>query len=344
MKTIKKFSLVGAVAVAMFAFSACDDSSSAGGDETETSALSSSAKVTEHLSSLGGTTSSSNVIANPEVVKQSSSSLVDPISSSNFQGDKLSSSNSGKQSESSSSSAGKVNCSALLEGETGWSWDVPKECRFNPDIDYGTMTDERDGQVYRTVKIGKQIWMAQNLNYETRISYCAGETEEAKAAFCSKYGRLYIWATAVGKPGSECSYGHECTPLDSGNIQGVCPTGWHLPSWTEWEALIVAVDGNITEYVDENNVAGKALKSKTGWADDERTVPNDDTYSFAALPAGHSFGEFHGEGTNAYFWSSSPTGEHVAIAMELVYCYDYAIRESENKQNGYSVRCVKDSE
>ena len=76
------------------------------------------------------------------------------------------SNSSGNGAKSSNSSAGKVDCSALLEGNTGWSWDVPKECRFNPDIDYGSMTDERDGNVYRTVKIGDQVWMAENLNYD----------------------------------------------------------------------------------------------------------------------------------------------------------------------------------
>ena len=54
----------------------------------------------------------------------------------------------------SSSSAGEVDCSALLDGETKWNWDVPKECRLNPEITYGTMTDERDGKTYRTVTIG----------------------------------------------------------------------------------------------------------------------------------------------------------------------------------------------
>ena len=69
----------------------------------------------------------------------------------------------------SSSSSVEQNCSALLEEETGWNWDVPKECRLNPDITYGAMTDSRDGQTYKIVKIGDQTWMAENLNYSDGV-------------------------------------------------------------------------------------------------------------------------------------------------------------------------------
>ena len=81
----------------------------------------------------------------------------------------------------------------------------------------GTLKDSRDGQIYKTVKIGSLTWMAENLNYETENSYCYKDNE----ANCSKYGRLYPWSAA----------------------NSACPTGWRMPSQTEWISLITAAGG-----------------------------------------------------------------------------------------------------
>ena len=216
--------------------------------------------------------SSSSSFVILSVSEESSSSSVDPISSSSLQGDKLSSSSSEKQSVSScssveepptssetesSSSSGedKVNCSALLEGETGWNWNVPKECRFNPDIDYGSMTDSRDGKVYRTVTIGKQTWMAENLNYYDstdlsvkKKSWCFGKKDNGDSTTCDVAGRLYSWAAAIdsvalydGGKGVDCGYRKACKLPEK--VQGICPLGWHLPTKDEWETLFTEVGG-----------------------------------------------------------------------------------------------------
>ena len=92
------------------------------------------------------------------------------------------------------------------------------------------MTDERDGQTYKTVTIGTQTWMAENLNLETDYSYCYNDSAE----YCGKYGRLYTWAAAMDSVGTwstngkGCGYGNVCSATYP--VRGVCPEGWHLPS------------------------------------------------------------------------------------------------------------------
>lgn len=346
--------------------------SSSSKDEKETKVSSNSVKSSSS-SSVVNSSSSSNAKSSSSSAK-SSSSFVDTISSSNLQGDKLSSSSSEKQFVSSSSSADvqsssseimsnssssegdvsssssedKVNCSALLEGETGWSWNVPKECRFNPDIDYGTMTDERDGKVYRTVKIGDQVWMAENLNYadsaETpslkRKSWCYnGEPKN-----CDVAGRLYTWAAAIDSVSladdadnpQDCGYGKECGVASTRSatlVQGVCPTGWHLPSRAEWNSLFTAVG--------DESTAGKVLKSQTGWYNRGNGT---DAFGFSALPAGgrNGDGEGYNEGDYAYFWSSTELNSSYAYRMYLDYGSVSATLSFKNKDDGFSVRCLKD--
>ena len=176
------------------------------------------------------------------------------------------------------------------------------------------MTDSRDGQVYKTVKIGSQTWMAENLNYETAESYCY----EDKSANCDKYGRLYTWAAAME----------------------ACPGGWHLPSVDEFEALINAVGGKST--------AGQKLKSKTGWKEDGNGT---DVYSFTALPAGvrNESGKYSREGANADFWSTAVIryADDNSIAddargMGMVYEYKEVFVFTDNRFDGCSVRCLKD--
>ena len=176
------------------------------------------------------------------------------------------------------------------------------------EVTKGSITDTRDGQTYKTVTIGTQTWMAENLNYKTDNSYCYDD----KASNCSKYGRLYTWAAAIT----------------------ACPTGWHLPTKAEFETLFTAVGGQST--------AGKMLKSTSGW---KKSGNGTDDYSFSALPAGDRDinGNYHREGANAYFWSSTENSSYNAYGMYLNYGNDYARLDGDyNKKFGFSVRCVKD--
>ena len=201
------------------------------------------------------------------------------------------------------------------------------------EVTKGSITDTRDGHSYKTVTIGSQTWMAENLNYKTDNSYCYDD----EASNCSKYGRLYTWAAAMDSVGSwsangkGCGYGKTCSPTYP--VRGVCPEGWHLPTQTEWNTLFTAVGGQST--------AGKMLKSTSGW---NSSGNGTDAYSFSALPAGGrgGNGHFNYEGNNAYFWSSTDDNSYYAYSMILYYNGDYAGLDDGNEGYGFSVRCVKD--
>lgn len=242
------------------------------------------------------------------------------------------------------SSSATHNDDPLSSGTKAWSSSSDDDDKSVYDAENNTLTDLRDGKTYRTTTISipekdySEVWMAQNLNYETVNSHCYDDV----ASNCAKYGRLYAWAAAVGKSESECGYDQSCD-FGTGDVQGVCPNGWHLPSKDEFEALINAAGGS--------SAAGKALKSVDGWDDDEYTVPNDDAYSFAALPAGdYDHGDFRNRGYLAYFWSSTQYNEgneykyneDNAYDMNLYYDDDYAYLGSDYKGFGISVRCLKD--
>jgi uncharacterized protein (TIGR02145 family) len=181
---------------------------------------------------------------------------------------------------------------------------------------YGSdVTDSRDKQKYRTVKIGGQTWMAENLNYKTGNCWCYGDDESN----CKKYGRLYDWNTA----------------------KNACLNGWHLPSKEEWDNLVEVAGGK--------KIAGKKLKSKTGWNKRKYGTSGNGTdgYGFSALPGGtrlYSDGSFYGAGNIGNWWSATEYGAGDAYCRGMG--YDGGDRVDEDdvvKSYGFSVRCVQDS-
>ena len=203
------------------------------------------------------------------------------------------------------------------------AWDY-----LNPNIDYGEFVDDRDGQIYKTVKIGDQVWMAENLNFKTKYSWCGGVPDEDEGD-CSKYGRLYTWGAAVGKSGEACGYDDICGL--SGNVRGVCPEGWHLPDTTEWNTLFFDAVGGLQK-------ANNALKSQTGWE-----YNGTDTYGFSALPTGVRDYTGYISVANAEFWSVTERDFHEVYGMRLHY---FANREARRSYYGKSyaiaIRCLKD--
>ena len=186
-----------------------------------------------------------------------------------------------------------------------------------------TLIDARDGHAYKTVGIGLQRWMAENLDYATDNSWCYNDSAE----YCARYGRLYTWAAAMDSATTKCGNGKVCAASDS-TVRGVCPAGWHLPAKEEFTLLFNAVGDSAT--------AGSALKSAE--------MSGEDAYGFSALAGGQRDYRrgFVEAGAFAYFWTKNGYGRDEAYVelMRSDYANVPALRNS--KSSGYSVRCVKD--
>jgi uncharacterized protein (TIGR02145 family) len=182
----------------------------------------------------------------------------------------------------------------------------------------GTLIDPRDGKTYKKVKIGSQVWMAENLAFHYGSGcwvYGNGLINE------TNYGYLYNWETA----------------------QNVCPAGWHLPSDEEWKQLemylgMSSSDVNSTGY---HSTIGNALKSTYGWSSGGNGT---NSSGFNALPGGYRLrdGSFYGFGTNAFFWSSSANGPDKAWDRNLHYAGGKFDRYNWYRSGGHSVRCLHD--
>jgi uncharacterized protein (TIGR02145 family) len=181
------------------------------------------------------------------------------------------------------------------------------------------MTDSRDGKKYKTIQIGDQVWMAENLNYETSSGSWVYDNN---SSYASTYGRLYNWETA----------------------NNVCPSGWHLPSDDEWKQLEMTIGMSQSDADDvdwRGTVEGTKLKATSGW---NKNGNGTDEYGFTALPGGFRgwWGGFRDEGSFAYFWSSTAGDSGNAWFRELDSILEDVYRDSASKDYGFSVRCVRD--
>ena len=214
--------------------------------------------------------------------------------------------------------------------------------------DSNKLYDSRDGKTYRTVTIGTQTWMAENLNYSDSIAapgligrtICYNNSLDS----CAKYGRLYNWAAAMDSAGTfstdakGCGYYpnakkfyENCKP--SRQVRGICPKGWHLPSKAEWEILYATLG---TRYA----MQAKGFKD---WSDAT------DAFGFSALPAGYAIrysskDVFCCVGGIARFWSTDWIGYKDASVWQLEDdAYSTKFEEMQIYE-AVSVRCVKDGE
>jgi uncharacterized protein (TIGR02145 family)/uncharacterized repeat protein (TIGR02543 family) len=198
---------------------------------------------------------------------------------------------------------------------------------FNPDVNYGSFIDERDGRCYRTVSIGSQTWMAENLNYDAENSRCYNNNPDN----CARYGRLYNWNTVMAGSSSSSS-------SPSGR-RGICPVGWHVPSDAEWTTLVNFVNTSSTS----TNNAGIKLKSVTGWNTGSGYIPGTDDFGFSALPGGNGYGSyFDYAGNYGFWWSATEYDASRACGRSMNYDDSYVGRDYYFKTHLFALRCAQD--
>ena len=193
-------------------------------------------------------------------------------------------------------------------------------------------TDTRDGNTYNTISINGQCWFAENLKIGSMINGSTAQTNNGiieKYCFdnnttnCDTYGGLYQWNEMMQYVTSE-------------GTQGICPTGWHIPTDAEWTAL--------TNYAGGLSVAGGKLK-ETGtshWLTPNTGATNE--YGFTNLPAGYhnSDGNFHYQTSFSYTWSSAVQTTDNAWGRRMNYDGANVNNWSFNKEWGLSIRCIQD--
>lgn len=239
-----------------------------------------------------------------------------------------------------------------------------------------------DGNTYKTVQLGKQCWMKENLRAQryadgTKINYGHWDTSTTKGYYYSpyndiryvkqngpqryNYGYLYNWKAVMGKPIS--------SNADPSGVQGICPNGWHVPSDAEWLQLTDYVSSQ-SRYVcgNKKNSIGKALSSDSQWQCDNSVCFEDghsggigsgkskeacdvcnnqddnNTTGFTALPAGSKSQFAYDFGGITHFWSATEVNGGKAIDYYILGDSGELIRNKygHEKLNGYSVRCIRD--
>jgi uncharacterized protein (TIGR02145 family) len=207
----------------------------------------------------------------------------------------------------------------------------------NPNLTYGTMTDQ-EGNTYKTIVIGAQEWMAENLNTSiyrngdaipTNLDNTAWQNTTSgawayynnDANYACPYGKLYNWYTCV-------------------DARQLCPTGWHVPTDAEWTVL--------TNYLGGESVAGGKMKT-TGTIDTGTglwTWPNTSATNsgFSGAPGGDRYinGGYDYVGYYGFWWSSSEVDFNGAWRRDLYYGNSDAGRNYDLKPIGFSVRCLRD--
>jgi len=212
---------------------------------------------------------------------------------------------------------------------------------LNLSVTYGSIKDDRDGRVYKTVIIGEQEWMAENLKYnkDNSIGICYEDPKvddpdkDSDTTKCIKYGRLYTWIEAMNINNAEFNYKHYNETTNDTIFHGICPEGSHLPSFNEWN--------NLFHYIGVSN-GGDKLKTVNDW-----NPPGTNEYGFSAMPAGdrmltNTKYMFRFLGTCGAWWSSTESFTTFQILSYQI-CEEYNSKGVLfEKASWASIRCIKD--
>ncbi len=216
---------------------------------------------------------------------------------------------------------------------------------YGDQVTFITPVSDVEGNIYKTIKIGDQVWMAENLmttryNDNTSISQVTNNTTWSalsSGAYCwynnniaykSDYGALYNWFAV--------------------NTDKLCPVGWHVPTNTEWTALFNYLINSGYGYNGTANI-GKALASTSRWRSWSQPgyvgndISSNNSSGFSALPGGHryAFGNFSYIEETGFWWSSNQNNTESAYARDLEYCMQTPSTNFYDKNYGLSVRCIK---
>ena len=318
-----------------------------------------SVSIVVALSACGDDTSSSSAdFLTRESSADAELSSTETPSSSDAQ-DKSSSSAEVDESSSSAKAPGESSSSVKVSdaveiscdghSKPGWSY-------MNEEIDYGCIQDPRDNQVYRTVKMGDRVWMAENLNYDIPLPkdkvddrtfkwvnkrHCTESDSciracDSRENYCIRYvaeafARSYTWAAAMDSLNQGgCGMGERCNV--SGQHRGACPGGWHIPSIEEFNELYEAAGGR-------DNAAYR-LKSSNSWVCWNRECNGSDEFGFAIIPSDLST-------PKSIFWSTTEDSDSTIVVSQAYYDNDY-MENFENwsnqKSSLFQIRCLKDYE
>jgi len=225
-----------------------------------------------------------------------------------------------------------------LSNSCPFSSSIQSNVVFGPSVSYG-------GETYQTVVIGSQTWFQRNLNYATAEGSKCYNNQESN---CAIYGRLYDWATAMALPAA-CN-DHSCWYSQiSPRHQGICPSGWHIPSNEDWDKLMSYVDGITINLFDNSPTAGRKMKATSGWYDcgpvgSGNGYVCEDAFGFSALPGGGGRDGFYNVGEAGYWLSASENGGvgDRACFRKMEYDEEYVYYFHDDKSTLFSVRCLKD--